>query len=135
MTSNKIKLIKLFPNEYPITVEISSTDYSLRKAVNSCNYRKAQIRAIDEDACVIFNKDLSFSGLQPNRMIADDILCGVVYIAGISDDGRLRSLDDDEIERYSQLFYEPESYTFDEAQSANLTYLYKAQLERFAVNA
>jgi len=146
MTSNKIKLIKLVPDEYPITVEISSTDYSLRKAVNSCNYRKAQIRAIDEDACVIFNKNLSFSGLQPiplnndvcilcneeakiiglepNPRLWSDVLCGVFYVTGQDGEGNLCSLSAKEMEYYKALFAVPKSISHKEVDEMLMTGFY-----------
>ena len=130
MAYNKIRVLKLAPGETPCAAEIFTTETSLRKAVNIGGNHEymAKCRQIEKDICVLFNKERSWSGLMPNRRIADDILCGVVYITGRNDDGTLRSLTDDEMEKYASVFHEPEAYTEDEVISANLSYTYNVQI-------
>lgn len=127
----KIDVLKLAPGEQPCKAELALSEYHLCKAVNvGTNYQcKAKGRRIEDDICVIFNNARSRAGLTPNRYIADDILCGVVYIAGIDSVGRLTSLADDEMQRYAYEYRNPENYSLDEALSANLTYAYNVQVQ------
>ena len=128
---SKIQVLMLAPGKEPCQAEISTSKYALRHAVNlgSDHQCKAACRRIENDICVLFNRGLSFEGFTPNRRIADDILCGTVYIAGIQSDRKLRSLTDEEIQKYACMYQVPETYSFDEAQSANLTYTYNVQVK------
>ena len=126
----KIQVLMLVPGEEPCPTVMCASEFSLRKAVNlgSEHQHKAACRRVENNICVIFNRMRSHAGFAPNRRIADDILCGVIYIAGIDKDGRLRTLTDDELQKYSVIYQTPESYTYEEAQSANLTYTYNVQV-------
>ena len=130
MTCNTIKVLMLAPGELPAVTEIGTSKYYLRKAVNvGYNHQyKARCRRIEDDICVIFNGYLVADVLTPNRQIADDILRGVVYIAGIDNNGVLRSLTGAEMQKYATIYKTPEIYDLEEAQSANLTYLYNVQV-------
>ena len=128
---SKIQVLMLAPGKEPCQAEISTSKYTLRHAVNlgSDHQCKAACRRIENDICVLFNHGLSFEGFTPNRRIADDILCGTVYIAGIQSDRKLRSLTDEEMQKYASMYQVPETYSFDEAQSANLTDTYNVQVK------
>ena len=59
-------------------------------------------------------------GLEGNRRLGNDILTGVLYIMSENEYGELMSLTDAKIKRYTELFWEPE--TFDPAEiEASLT--------------
>lgn len=126
-----IQVLMLAPGEEPRKTELSTSEYSFRKAVNIGNNQnyKPECRRIEDDICVLFNREHSSGGFTPNRCIADDILCGTVYIAGIQSDRKLRSLTDEEMQKYASMYQVPETYSFDEAQSANLTYTYNVQVK------
>ena len=129
---SKIQVLMLAPGKEPCQAEISTSKYTLRHAVNlgSDHQCKAACRRIENDICVLFNHGLSFEGFTPNRRIADDILCGTVYIAGIHPNGRLRSLTDEEMQKYTSAYQIPETYSHDEVLNANLNYVYNTLAKR-----
>ena len=56
-------------------------------------------------------------GLEPNRRLGDDILCGVFYVAGQNKRGDFVSLNDIQIARYSQIFANFDSFTEGEGEN------------------
>jgi len=104
---NKIQVLMLAPGEHPFLEEIATTKSALTKAVNigiNHNY-KPEYKDIDDGISVMHNRHRSFAGLEPNRCIGNDILCGNIYIVGRNADGSLRSLDYDEQIKYSDMFW------------------------------
>ncbi len=127
-----IQVLMLAPGEEPRKTELSTSEYSLRKAVNIGNNQnyKPECRRIEDDICVLFNRGFSSGGFTPNRCIADDILCGTVYIAGIHSNGTLRSLTDEEMQKYTSAYQIPETYSHDDVLNANLNYVYNTLAKR-----
>jgi len=120
--SKKIQVLRIAPDEYPFIDELSTSKYDICKAVSvGCKHRyKAGIKDLADGVCVIYNRDRAFSNLKPCRKVLSDILCGVLYIAGKNRDGSLKSLEYEELVRYSDMFWEPETYTKEDAKIANL---------------
>ena len=127
---DKIKALMLAPGEHPCITELSTADSALIRAVNKGIHRNYKYKFMDIDTyvSVMYNHQRSFAGLQPNRKINKDILCGTIYIVGNDTEDFLRSLDIDEFETYAKMFWDPEEYSMEEAQTANLTYTYTEQV-------
>lgn len=125
MTYRKIQALMLVPGKYPTPVTLSTSKYSIRKAVNiGINHQyKARCERIDGDVCVLFNSDQLFSPLTPNRTVEGVILSGVIYIVAVTSENKLRSLTFEETFKYIEKFWIPEEYTAEEATSLNLKYL------------
>lgn len=68
-----------------------------------------------EDAVGIVNEEGKILGLEPNRRYGNDILVGNIIIVGSGEEDFI-SLTEEEIEKYSKLFYEPEQITYEEIQ-------------------
>ena len=125
MTYNKIQVLMLEPGKSPTPVTLSTSDYSLRKAVNigGNHHYKAKCKRIEDEICVLYNANKINPFLTPNRCLGGEILSGVIYIVAVTSQNELRSLSNDELHKYAKQFLIPEEYTKFEAHSTNLTYL------------
>lgn len=66
-----------------------------------------------DDAAIIYNKEGPLLGADGNRRVGPHILAGTFYVVGHAD-GRLISLSDDQMERYTSRFWQPEYFSEDE---------------------
>ena len=58
------------------------------------------LKRIEENVCILYNKDAKNYNLSPNRKVNNKTIYGIFYIVGIDDDNCLTSLNGDDIERY-----------------------------------
>ncbi len=61
------------------------------------------LEKIEENVCILYNKDAMSYGLSPNRRVNNKTIYGTFYIVGIDDDNNLTSLNNDEIEMYRNI--------------------------------
>ena len=54
--------------------------------------------------------------MQPNRRLGDDIICGPFFLVGDDHAGSFCSLTEEQIQRYTQVFQEPEQFTGQEQE-------------------
>lgn len=100
------------PLERPMIKEIEGTLESMQRIVGG------NIQAICpfNDSVNVITSDMGKLIEQPmNRVLRDDngniddVICGTFFICGVSDEDFI-SLTDDQIKRYTQLFYVPEVF-------------------------
>ena len=106
MKEQHIKALKVAPLERPEICYLENNLESLQKAVSiGADYvGLIEIIDLDERACIVCNEEGKLINLTPNRMLGDDIICGVFYVTGQNDEGDLASLTDEQIEHYSEVF-------------------------------
>lgn len=111
MKDNTIKVVKIEVGQPPEVKEIENSLNSLQKEVDGlieCVY-------LDDGCIAIINEEGKINGMEPNRRVGADIICGPFLICG--DDGEnFGSLTDSEITKYSQQFSEIEQFTGDEPE-------------------
>lgn len=66
---------------------------------------------------IIVNEEGKLIELEGNRRYGNDILVGNIVIAGADSEGEFISLTKEQINRYIELFYEPEEIRQDEVQN------------------
>ena len=72
---------------------------------------------LEENVCVLLNDDGKLIGLDGNRRLWNgDIIAGTFYVCGSDNEGNLTSLNDEQIERYSQMFFEPQEFRKEEVE-------------------
>ena len=110
MKETKIKALKIEPGLHPYVVELSTDLDSLQKAVSIGAPDQGLIEFVylGDNVSVLCNEEGKLIGLEPNRRLGDDILCGVFYVVAENEDGELMSLTPAQKEHYSQLFEEPD---------------------------
>ena len=106
MKENEIKVLKVEPGKAPEMVTLTNTLEDLQKAVSIGADYVGLIEIVDLDSktCILCNEEGKLIGLEPNRILGRDILCGVFYVYGQDRCGNLTSLKDDKLEFYKDYF-------------------------------
>ena len=106
MKEEHIKSLKVTPLERPEICYLENKLEFLQKSVSiGADYvGLIEIIDLDERACIVCNEEGKLINLMPNRRLGDDIICGVFYVVGQTDEGDLTSLTDEQIEHYSEVF-------------------------------
>ena len=110
MKEKTIKALMVEPNKPPCVVDLNTDLDSLQKAVSIGAPEQGLIEFVylgDNVSCLC-NEEGKLIGLEPNRRLGDDILCGVFYVVAETEDGELMSLTPTQQEHYSQMFWEPD---------------------------
>lgn len=110
MKENVIKVLMVAPHEHPKVTYLENKLEVLQTAVSiGADYRGLiEIISLSDDVCILCNEEGKLIGLDPNRRLGDDVLCGVFYVVGQNKHGDLTSLSEEAIQTYSHRFYTPE---------------------------
>ena len=116
MKETKIKALKIEPGLHPYVVELSTDLDSLQKAVSIGTPDQGLIEFVylEDNVSILCNEEGKLIGLEANRRLGDDILCGVVYVVAENDEGELISLTLEQQVHYTQMFWEPDVIDQDE---------------------
>jgi hypothetical protein len=112
MKENMIKVVKVEVGQTPIVKEIA----------NDLNALQAEVGGLIEcvylnDGCIaVVNEEGKIKGMEPNRRIGEDIICGPFFICGDTADGDFTSLSEEQTEKYSQQLAEIEQFAGDEPE-------------------
>lgn len=99
----KIRAIRLEPGKAPETVEVTNTVAVWQDLIGG--WVEAD-KAFGGDVLVLCNEDGKLIGLPENRMIDGRMFVGTVFICGHTPT-RFRSLTDEQVRKYSEMFAEP----------------------------
>ena len=112
MKENMITVLKIEVGEPPEIKEISNELSSLQYEVGGlieCIY-------LDDDSIAVCNEEGKINGMEPNRRLGADIICGPFFICGDSLDGDFASLSEGQIQKYSEKFGEIQAFTGEEPE-------------------
>ena len=112
MKENMIKILKIEVGEPPKQKEILNELDTLQDEVGGlieCFY-------LENGAIVVINEEGKINGMEPNRRMGTDIICGPFFICGDTADGDFVYLSEKQIAKYSQDFAELEQFTGDEPE-------------------
>lgn len=117
-----ITVLKVAPGKTPEVVTLRNELRALQEAVSiGAEYvGLIEIVELDAETCILCNEEGKLIGLEPNRRLGYDVLCGVFYVTGQNKEGDLASLKPEAIQYYSQRFQEPEDLTQADAEKALL---------------
>lgn len=120
MKQQVIEVLMVEPGREPRIVRLDNSLESLQAAVSiGAEYRGLiEIISLSDEVCILCNEEGKLIGLEPNRRLWSDVLCGVFYVTGQDNEGNLCSLSAKDMEHYKELFAIPESITQDEADNA-----------------
>ncbi len=118
MKTKTIKALKVEPGKKPCECTLVNELRELQKAVSigADNVGLIEILDLEEDVCLLCNEEGKLIGLEPNRRLGNDILCGVFYLIGQDRCGNLTSLSERAMRFYKILFFEPEVIDPDEVE-------------------
>jgi len=116
---NLIRVLYVEPHRKPFVTEIENTLEGVQQAV------QGDIEYIDNDDGTVIGicEDSKNNGSEGNRRFKGDVFAGPFFIA---EDGEedIRSLSEENIEKYSEIFAEPEEISYEEVQAHNcMTYI------------
>jgi hypothetical protein len=116
MKEKEITTVKVEPMKEPVIACLKNDLDSLQKAVSIGAPEQGLIEFVwlEDNVSILCNEEGKLIGLEPNRRLGDDILCGVFYIVAENDEGELISLTDLQQERYSKMFRDPDLIFKDE---------------------
>ena len=110
MKEKTVKAIKVEPNKRPCVIDLNTDLDSLLKAVSIGAPDQGLIEFVylEDNVSILCNESGKLIGLDPNRRLGDDILCGVFYVMAENDEGELISLTLEQQVHYTQMFWEPD---------------------------
>ena len=120
MKQKTIEVLMVEPRREPRIVRLDNSLESLQTAVSiGADYRGLiEIISLSDEVCILCNEEGKLIGLEPNRRLWSDVLCGVFYVTGQDNEENLCSLSAKDMEHYKEFFAIPESITQDEADNA-----------------
>jgi hypothetical protein len=112
MKTKEITVLMVEPGKYPKVTKLKDDLDSLQKAVSiGADYQGLiEFVSLGNGDCIMCNEEGKLIGLDGNRSLGNDILVGVFYIMSENEDGELLSLPEKKIKRYTELFWEPETF-------------------------
>ena len=117
MKEHKIRVLKVEPSKHPEEFVLENELEVMQEAVGGY----IDIVSLEGGVCILLNDEGKLIGLEGNRRIGNDIIVGNFYVCGSNDEGELVSLTDEEMEKYTDMFYEPEQFTQEEiAETARM---------------
>ena len=110
MKEQRIKVLMVEPSKHPKITYLDNNLRALQEAVSiGADYTGLiEILSLDDATCILCNEEGKLIGLEPNRRLGNDVLCGVFYVVGQNKHGDLTSLSEEAIQTYTEYFYEPE---------------------------
>lgn len=122
MKEKQIKVLKVAPGKLPEMVVLNNDLRSLQEAVSiGADYvGLIEIIELEKEACLLCNEEGKLNGLEPNRRLGNDIICGTFYITGQDKEGNLASLPHAMMEKYSHRFLELEYYSEEDVVKATV---------------
>lgn len=107
-----MKILVVEPLKHPYVEDINGSLKSMQEIIGGGVHATLPF----DDSVNVVTTDMGKLIEQPmNRVLRDDngciddVLCGTFFICGVSDEGFI-SLTDEQIKRYTQLFYVPEVF-------------------------
>ena len=106
MNAKEITVLMVEPGQHPKVTTIRDDLDSLQKAVSiGADYQGLiEFVYLEDNVSLLLNEEGKLIGLEPNRRLGDDILCGVFYVVAENDEGELISLTEAQLEHYSKRF-------------------------------
>ena len=120
MKKKTIKVLKVAPHFKPEIVELKNNLEDLQEAVSegADNVGLIEIIPLTDTASLLCNEEGKLIGLEPNRRIDHDIICGTFYVVGEDREGNLTSLSAKDIEYFKVRFAVPEDISVEESMNA-----------------
>ena len=110
MKEKEIKVVKVEPLKAPtIDTIINDLDH-LQKAISIGAPSQGLIEFVylEDNVSILCNEEGKLIGLEPNRRLGEDILCGVFYLVAEDKNGNLKSLTHAQQDKYLRLFWDPD---------------------------
>lgn len=104
--NNNLRVLRVEQGKAPEEKEIGSDLGSLQAEVGGlieCVY-------MDNDTILVCNEEGKLNGMEMNRRLGNDIICGPFFIVGDNGEGDFASLTDKQVSAFKERFAEPEQF-------------------------
>ena len=110
-----VTALMVSPGKHPCITQLCDNRDYLNRAVgiDSDLLHTATALRIEDGIAAIHSDDCALSIQPPNRRVGNRIIAGTFYIVGVKN-GKLKSLTDDDITRFTLQYWEPEIYSEDD---------------------
>lgn len=111
---NLCRILYIEPHRAPYESEIVDELSSLQRAVGGMiefTY------PFDDNAIICGNEEAKLEGLEGNRRVFGSVYCGNLFIIGDNQEGGCMSLTDEQIQKYGEMFAQPEDISPEEVQA------------------
>ena len=112
---NLLRVLFIEPGKRPYESEVIDQLDALQKAVGG--FIEATYPFDDDNAMVIGNEEAKLEGLPPNRRVYGSVYCGNLLIMGNGEEGAFADLTDAQIQKYGELFEQPEDISQEEVEA------------------
>ena len=102
-----MRILKVEPGRFPFEKDMPDTLEAIQQEVEGL----FQPVYMEEGVILCCNEEGKLIGMQPNRRIPGDIICGPFFLVGDDGEGGFCSLTHQQIQRYKEYFREPEQFT------------------------
>lgn len=107
-----MRILKVEPGKAPYAKEMEEGLKAIQREVEGL----FQPLSMGDGVILCCNDEGKLNGMQPNRRLGDDIICGPFFFVGDDHAGGFCSLTEEQIQRYTQMFQEPEQFTGQEPE-------------------
>lgn len=109
-----MRVLMVEPGKKPYAADINNDLEAMQRAVEGL----IEPIDLDEGITMVCNEEGKLLGLEGNRRVGRDIICGTFFICGSNEEGEFISLTDEQLEMYSQRFEKEEYFTDEEIEDA-----------------
>ena len=120
MKENYIKVLMVKPMAHLKVVTIPNNITTFNRLVSMDNYYTcdAEILLIECYIGILRNSEGSLLNLKGNRKVNDEIIADTFFVVGFDEHGFISSLSDDNIQKFSERFWQTEEYDDKEVSEA-----------------
>ena len=111
---NLCRILVLEPHRKPYESEVADELSCLQRAVGG---HIEMTYPFEDNSIVVGNDEAKLEGLEGNRRIYGSVYAGPLFLVGDDGEGGLTSLTDEQIEKYSEMFAQPEDISQDEVEA------------------
>ena len=114
-----LRMLMIQPHRTPIVTFIREDIDDLQRAVSDHgeDSRIQYTYPFDDDCMVLGNDDAKCIGMEGNRRFGESIYAGPIFITRDNHNSGLCSLTDEQVQKYSEMFAEPQDISQDEVQA------------------
>ena len=114
-----LRVLMIQPHEAPVETHVVDDLSHWQRAVSEHSEDSLMevTYPFEDGTLVISNEESKLIGMEGNRHINGAVYAGPLFIAGDTGYGEFRGLTDDEVQRYSEKFAQPEEISQDEVEA------------------
>ena len=109
-----MRVLMIEPMKEPHVADIENDLKSMQDAVGGL----IEVINLEDDIVMVDNEEGKLIGLEGNRRVGRDIIAGTFFLCGSNDEGEFVSLTEEQIDKYTNRFNEPEHYTSEQVENS-----------------